>query len=152
MKWPSHSAALGRYIVSLMLLVAPVGVSAAQQPGQAPADSAHRDLLSRYCIGCHNEKLRTAGLSLERESVENPAVNPVVWEKVIRKLNAGQMPPGGMPRPEKPAIRSLASYLEASLDSLADVPGDICTSRSERESHGGGSGIWRCRGTSRSRL
>ena len=41
-------------------------------PGPATAAAAERDVLDRYCVGCHNDRLKTSGLSLEklRELVE----------------------------------------------------------------------------------
>ncbi|MBI3895964.1 MAG: DUF1592 domain-containing protein [Acidobacteria bacterium] len=80
-----------------------------------------RALLNRYCVTCHNEKLKTAGLMLDKMDVEKVAEGAPVWEKVIRKLRAGQMPPAGMPRPDKATYDSFATYLETELDSAAEA-------------------------------
>ena len=84
-----------------------------------PAASPHRALLNRYCVTCHNEKLRTAELTLDKMDVENVSAGAPVWEKVVRKLRAGQMPPSGMPRPDQPTLDSFATYLETALDRAA---------------------------------
>src|SRR6266446_8048772 len=90
----------------------------ASSPNSSPA-SAHRALVNRYCVTCHNEKLKTAGLMLDKIDIENVSAGAEVWEKVIRKLRTYAMPPAGMPRPDKAAYESFASYLETSLDSAA---------------------------------
>ena len=73
------------------------GVHARERP--APVDRA---LLDRYCVTCHNGRLRTGGLALDDLDVTDVAAHAETLEKVVRKLRAGQMPPPGRPRP-KPA-------------------------------------------------
>jgi len=73
-------------------------------------------LLDRYCVTCHNEKLRTGGLSLEKADLGDIPPASETWEKVIRKLRVGAMPPQGMPRPDAASLDGLAMYLEAALD------------------------------------
>jgi hypothetical protein len=92
-----------------------------QEPSSAspPPASTHRILLNRYCVTCHNERLRTANLSLDKADVENPSAGAEVWEKVVRKLRTRAMPPAGAPRPEESSYDSLATYLETSLDRAA---------------------------------
>src|SRR5262245_3677125 len=94
--------------------------SALQQPIQAnPPAGANRALLDRYCVTCHNEKLKTAGLMLDKADIQNVPASAEVWEKVIRKLRARAMPPAGAPRPDAAAYDSFATYLEASIDRAA---------------------------------
>ena len=95
--------------------------AAAQQTSSPapPAAPSHRALLNRYCVVCHNEKLRTAELLLDQADIENVSKDAQVWEKVARKLRAGQMPPVGMPRPDKSTLAAFASYLETELDRVA---------------------------------
>src|SRR5262245_44851478 len=57
--------------------------------GQSPAASGQRQFLDRYCATCHNERLKTGGLSLERVDVSKADAQPEVWEKVVRKLRTG---------------------------------------------------------------
>ena len=101
--------------------IAPLEAAPLQQTG-APASSQasqYRAVLNRYCVTCHNEKLKTAGLMLDKADVENPPASAEVWEKVIRKLRGGAMPPPGAPRPDKATYDSLATYLETSIDRAA---------------------------------
>ena len=99
------------------------GVSYLQAAAQAPASPApsspHRTLLNRYCVTCHNEKLRTAELLLDKADVENVGHDAPVWEKVVSKLQARQMPPSGMPRPDESTLDSFATYLKTELDRAA---------------------------------
>jgi mono/diheme cytochrome c family protein len=108
----------------------------AQQPqpaGERPSvASPQRAIINQYCVGCHNDKLKTGGLSLDSVNVENPHQNPEVWEKVVHKLRARYMPPAGLPRPDEKAYQSLVSYLETSLDQLSasnPIPGRTATLR-----------------------
>ena len=94
-----------------------------------------RAVLDRYCVTCHNEKLKTAGLMLDRLGVESPTAAAPVWEKVIRKLRTDAMPPAGMPRPDKVTNNALAAYLEGELDRAAEDkpnPGRPATHRLNR--------------------
>ncbi|MFO0284124.1 MAG: DUF1592 domain-containing protein [Acidobacteriota bacterium] len=77
--------------------------------------SAQDALVERYCLGCHNERVKTAGLSLEKLSV---AAHPGEWEKVARRLRARQMPPAGLPRPEESQYQQALEQLERRLDEL----------------------------------
>ena len=85
----------------------------------APAQAEPAAILRQYCYGCHNQKLRSGNLALDGLDVAHVGQNAAVWEKVVRKLRAGVMPPLGLPRPEKTAYDGLASWLEAELDRYA---------------------------------
>src|SRR5215471_4813848 len=78
-----------------------------------------RALIDKYCVTCHNQKLKTAGLALDAADFARPSASADVWEKVIRKVRAEMMPPVGAPRPDKAAMTAVASYLETSIDSAA---------------------------------
>jgi len=107
----------------------------AQAAGAPAGSSPHQLMLRRYCFTCHNERLRTAGLSLEKLDLVNIAGNPVIWEKVVWKLRGGIMPPVNRPRPERAAIEEFASYLEGELDRAASAhpnPGRIPVHRLNR--------------------
>jgi hypothetical protein len=84
--------------------------------GQAQAPSQDAALIKQYCAGCHNDKAKTGGLSLEKFDVSNPGPDAETWEKVIRKVRAGMMPPGGMPRPDRASMDAFAGRLEAAID------------------------------------
>ena len=91
-------------------------VPAGSQPVSSPAP---RVLITRYCVTCHNEKLKTAGLMLDKVDFDHIGDGAEVWEKVIRKLRAGDMPPAGLPRPNSAVVNGLVESLEKSLDALA---------------------------------
>ncbi|MBV9503786.1 MAG: DUF1592 domain-containing protein [Acidobacteriia bacterium] len=80
---------------------------------QAPG---HQALLNQYCVTCHSDKLRTGGLSLQTADLADPPKAAETWEKVIRKIRVGAMPPQGLPRPSAGALNEFASYLETALD------------------------------------
>src|ERR1700737_521300 len=75
-----------------------------------------RAIFDQYCIGCHNERLKTAGLMLDKLDLAHVSDNAEVWEKVVRKLRAGMMPPSGLPRPNRAAYEALITTLENELD------------------------------------
>jgi cytochrome c551/c552 len=83
------------------------------------AQSAQQQLVTKYCVTCHNEKAKTGGLSLEQLDADHPAANAETWEKVIRKLRAGLMPPSGAARPDRATLDSLRSTLESNIDTAA---------------------------------
>ena len=72
--------------------------------------------IQKYCVTCHNDRLKTAGLSLAGLDVEHPSANAETWEKVIRKLRTSAMPPPTAPRPDAATYNALASHLETSID------------------------------------
>jgi hypothetical protein len=77
---------------------------------------APKAMLDTYCVTCHNDKLKTAGLALDTVDVSKPSANPEVWEKVIGKLRAGSMPPPGRPRPDAATYKAMAVWLENEID------------------------------------
>ncbi len=90
-------------------------------PGAASASVASSDqaLINQYCVGCHNDKVKTAGLALESMDPARVGDHAEAWEKVVRKLRGRMMPPIGRPRPDEAAYNSLVSSLETSLDRSA---------------------------------
>jgi hypothetical protein len=98
----------------------PVANANVQRSQSAP----YRQTLDTYCITCHNQRAKTAGLSLETLDLAAVAANPDVWEKVIRKVGAGMMPPPGMPQPDAAARQALVSWLEGTLDAAAAAAAD----------------------------
>ena len=92
----------------------------AQSPNPTPQSaSQYRTVLDQYCVTCHNETLRTAGLVLSGRDVGNVTEGAAIWEKVIRKLRTRAMPPAKMPRPDEATYDSFATYLETALDGAA---------------------------------
>ena len=80
--------------------------------------SAPQALLGRYCVACHNDKLITAGVSLS-SATNDVSHQASLFEKVLRKVRTGEMPPTGMPAPEAAARGEFAAWLEGQLDRTA---------------------------------
>jgi len=78
-----------------------------------------RAVFDKYCVGCHNQRVKTAGLALDVLDPAQVSEHAEAWEKVVRKLRTGAMPPAGRPRPDKPVSDSVAASLEAGLDRAA---------------------------------
>ena len=109
---------------------------AAESENQSVSGS-NRALLDQYCVICHNQavvnsvaqlneglqttQLRNLGLTLDVEDVSNLADNPEVWEKVIKKLRVGVMPPPNYPRPDKESYDGFRTFLENELDRVASA-------------------------------
>src|SRR5580704_1272944 len=89
--------------------------------GQSPAATAaaQRALLDQYCVVCHNDKAKIANFSLQAADINAVGDHPEVWERVIRELRAGMMPPPGMPRPPLEKYEGLRDWLEAQIDRTA---------------------------------
>ena len=100
--------------------------AAPQLSGAVSASSLQpqQTLLRSYCVTCHNQRLQTAGLALDALDLERIAEHAEVWEKVVRKLRAGVMPPAGRPRPSSLEYDRFASWLEGELDRAAAVAPD----------------------------
>jgi hypothetical protein len=104
-------------------------------PPATPASAAPSAVLNTYCVTCHNDQARTGGLSLEKADLSSVAGNAETWEKVIRKLRVGMMPPPGMPRPDKATLDGFASFFETSIDRAAAAkpnPGHVVMHRLNR--------------------
>jgi mono/diheme cytochrome c family protein len=82
----------------------------------APTISANQALLQKYCVSCHNEKMKSGGLALSGLDMTQISRDTEAWEHVIRKVRTGAMPPVGRPRPEKTVAASFVTYLETELD------------------------------------
>jgi mono/diheme cytochrome c family protein len=108
-------------VVSLALVVGALRVPRAQSlhpvasPAATQADD-YRPLLNQYCVTCHNAKTKTGGLELDTADLSQVGHSPEIWEKVIKKLRAGMMPPIGMPAPSAEARTGLVRWLETRLD------------------------------------
>jgi hypothetical protein len=91
---------------------------ASQQTQVVAANPAapYRAMLDQYCVTCHNERAKTAGLMLDKMDLDHVAENAETWERVIRKLRGGMMPPNGRPRPANENVYGFVSWLESSLD------------------------------------
>ncbi|HEY7448516.1 MAG TPA: DUF1592 domain-containing protein [Vicinamibacterales bacterium] len=109
------------FLAGLILLLS--GASdyprAAQNSPSPPAASTERAVLDKYCVTCHNQRTRTGGLSLDTLNLATIPEDAAVWEKVVRKVRGGMMPPFGMPRPDPATLDQLAAHLETTIDAAA---------------------------------
>ena len=85
----------------------------------SPEIAANRALLDKYCVSCHNTRLKTGNLELDKFDLNHLTEHAEVAEKVVRKLRAGMMPPTNLPRPDKAANDALIAWLEKELDRTA---------------------------------
>ena len=99
---------------SLVLRAAPPAPSAAQ----------HRAVMDRYCVGCHNARTKTGGLSLDGVDLNAVDRHADLFEKVVRKLRTREMPPAGSPRPDIATYDAFAGSLEEALDLAAKARPD----------------------------
>jgi len=97
------------------------GVLLISLPGsaQTPTPRDPQTTVNKYCVACHNEKAKTGGLSLEKLDLVQPGEQADIWERVVRKVRVGMMPPQGAPQPDKTTQQALVSYLQSSLDRYA---------------------------------
>lgn len=102
---------------SVLFVQAQSATSPQQTPNPAaPAATPQRALLNQYCVTCHNQRMKTAGLMLDGADLAKVGENAEVWEKVVRKLRAGMMPPAGSRRPDQATYTALITWLENELD------------------------------------
>src|SRR6266850_497933 len=110
---------------------APPPAQAATRQPAAPS----RALLDKYCVTCHNERLKTGGVMFDTVDIGRVDAHRELFEKVARKLRSGQMPPQDRPRPEQAAVTAFLSALEAELDRVsaaAPDPGRVVSHRLNR--------------------
>ena len=119
---------------------APAKPAPAKPVAASPAPTqSHKATLDRYCVTCHSDRLKTAGLTLESIDTANIAGAPDVWEKVVRKVRVGMMPPQGSPAPDAASRVALVSWLTGELDAHAAAhpdPGRPLVHRLNRAEYG----------------
>jgi mono/diheme cytochrome c family protein len=123
------------FLSSSAILSSPQTQSAT--PAGAPA--AQQQLVTQYCVTCHNQRAKTAGLALDTLNLADVGKDAHIWEEAVRKLRGGMMPPPGSRQPEKAAVKSLVSYLETSLDRASaehPSPGRVALHRMNRVEYG----------------
>jgi hypothetical protein len=101
--------------IIVLATVAGRGQSTPPTPSPTPTQA----LINQYCVTCHNQRAKTGGLALDTLSLSNIPAGAETWEKVIRRVRGGQMPPAGMPRPSQSALDALVGQLETSIDKAA---------------------------------
>src|SRR5262245_50414770 len=109
-----------------VLLLAVSGMGWVQEPSkpssppEAPFDrAAVKKFITQHCAKCHNSAAKTAGLDLDAISAKDVDAHPEVWEKVVRKLTARQMPPLSRARPDERTYDAIVAALESELDRIA---------------------------------
>jgi hypothetical protein len=118
LNWEALKTGLSVLAPTLLLCV-PVQIYAQQRNAASAglsATSSQRQFLDRYCTTCHNERLKSGGLSLVEADLSRPGAQPELWEKVVRKLRTGVMPPPDMPQPSGVDRLPILTWLETSLD------------------------------------
>ena len=105
----------------------------AQSPEPADADSgAAKATVDKYCLTCHSSRSKAGGFIVDTADVVHVSTSPELWEKVVRKLRDGAMPPPGAPRPDKSGYAQLAGYFEKRLDAAPSNPGHPVARRLNR--------------------
>jgi hypothetical protein len=104
-------------VLSLGVCFGTLAIPAAAQ--NQPAPVGHQALLQRYCATCHSTQAKTAGVVLQGIDPADVAHNGELLERVLRKIKTGQMPPAGMPRPDKVVLTEFTTWLEGALDAEA---------------------------------
>ena len=139
---PARLAAAGALTLFALawMVAAPAKVVAtAEVRAQQAPEVDLRAFVATYCTSCHNDRLRTGGLSLADPEVADPARHPEMWEKILHKVGTGQMPPATRPRPDAAALRRILTHVTTALDRAADAhpdPGRVGAHRLNRTEYG----------------
>jgi hypothetical protein len=122
-------------VTCVVLALAASGAGRPVLQAGAPSTVPSRQILDRYCVSCHNQRTKTAGLLLDKVQLDDIRTHAPVLEKVVRKLRAGQMPPEGLPRPDHATLETFIASLETALDATAAArpdPGRVASRRLNR--------------------
>lgn len=105
----------------LVGVLAAAAQPASAQPSASPSMplATQQAVVAKYCTGCHNDRAKAGGFSWTTLDLANPADGAARAEKVIRRLRAGLMPPGGAPRPDRATSEALAHSMEEAIDKAA---------------------------------
>ena len=127
----NFSRSVGVLVVVLVIVIARTSVETQGQPAAAArpasAGSAEATFLNQYCITCHNQRLKTASLSLDLLDLSKVGADAETWEKVVKKIRTGMMPPSGAKRPDGKALDAFATELESRLDRAVDATAALST-------------------------
>lgn len=82
-----------------------------------------RQFLESYCLACHGNVLKMGGLTLDPAASPTPTADPALWEKIVRKLRTGVMPPPNVRQPPAAERDAILASLESSLDAARPNPG-----------------------------
>jgi len=107
---------LSRFSLAIAAILLLLLVGNAQTPVPASQPQA---MLTQYCVTCHNQTAKMGGLALDTFDVANVGKDAQVWEKVVRKLRTGVMPPANMAQPSEADRLAVLTWLETSLDAAS---------------------------------
>ncbi|HKH71190.1 MAG TPA: DUF1587 domain-containing protein, partial [Vicinamibacterales bacterium] len=110
---------LSALIVFIVAAASVTGVSQTMAPSSPAAAAPSAALLTQYCVTCHNARAKAGGLTLDPAELTEVDRHAETWEKVIRKLQTGMMPPAGAPRPAPAAIAGFMASLQTQIDRAA---------------------------------
>jgi mono/diheme cytochrome c family protein len=119
MKRAASAALLLASSVVLLGSVTTAGSAAPTSAAQRAVQPSQRQFLETYCATCHNDRLRTAGLTLSGLDTSDVGASAELWEKVLHKVRTGQMPPAGRPRPALAVSHAVTASLATALDEAA---------------------------------
>jgi len=127
----------GVVAIAIVLVLASVGAASQRSatPAAASTPASRKALLDQYCVTCHNVDDKVAGITFDTMDLSRIAKDGDVWEKAIKKLKGGMMPPPGAKQPDRAAALGFASWLETSLDAAAAAapnPGSVTLHRLNR--------------------
>jgi mono/diheme cytochrome c family protein len=110
---------LSAFIAFIIAAASVTGVSQTPAPGTPAAAAPSAALLTQYCVTCHNARTKAGGLTLDPAELTQIDRHAETWEKVIRKLQTGMMPPSGAPRPPRAALDGFVASLQTQIDRAA---------------------------------
>src|SRR5688572_9645413 len=129
------------FVLATVAFAVAVCVSVAGSPQQAQTTAASssaapsRALIDTYCVACHNQRVKTAGIAFDNADLRDISKDADLWEKALRKLRGGMMPPPGARRPDAASVDTFTATLERQLDAAAarnPNPGRIALHRLNR--------------------
>ena len=136
MRMTAPAIALLVAVTGVMAVVRLDGQSRRPAAPSAPATAEkQKALVDQYCVTCHSNRVKTANLSLEGLDFARVADRAELWEKVVRKLRAGVMPPPDVRRPALAEYEGLRDWLEGEIDRHATTksnPGAVVLHRLNR--------------------
>ena len=106
--------------VSAQRSAAAAQTAASPATASPPAAVPEATFVTQYCVGCHNTRARIGDLALDTVDVAQVGRDAETWEKVVKKIRTGMMPPSGARRPDRAALDAFASEMERRLDRAAD--------------------------------
>jgi hypothetical protein len=134
----TKARSVGIAIAAIGLLSAGAALLWEERAAVPPAEDQWA-MVQHYCTDCHNAAELAGGLSLERIDRTDIRGHAETWEKVIRKLRGGLMPPPGEPRPDAQRVEQFVSFMETKIDqSTGNAPnvGAVPLHRLNRKEYG----------------